>query len=608
MGAGGIVLARLKTEEEKNVLEKINGIRIIDLVLEKIKKVRGLESILLAVSENGQNDSLPQIASRHGIKIFSGPDDINERLIQAALFSGIDTIVRFAVNTPFTDRRLTEGLLNSHLENRADFSYAKGYPAGILPDVVNLNTLQKIGHSGNRFRYDQYLKNKPPGFRINTLNHQADMEGVKLNVNSLTDATMVKKFFGETRNYDFSFRELIDRLPGILTGLIATASDAAQKRRFNKTLNRLETALKPERMLSMPPHIRIDAHNLCNIRCKTCIQTFDNLSAEKFDAVFSSLPTRNARNFPIFFETGEGRYAKRAKNLGADIVDKIKKFLFPFAESVSFGAFGEPLLNKGIFNIFMDCKKNGINTHLLTNGTLLTKNVMEKLIELDIDGVSISFDGATRKVYEEIRRGADYENVVSSLRLFKTLKEKSKSVSPHLQFDFTAARENVRELPELVDLASELGVGSILVRNRYISDFMDPADSLFYYMKRGRDSIIKAREKAGTLGINFIVSSTIEAIINEANTQEGCDLPWTEAYISSVGGVHLCSCMGIKAAGNVMSQPFARIWNGGDFENIRKSLNGQAPPFPECLYCAMSGKITVNGKPNIKAFISEAHI
>lgn len=88
--------------------------------------------------------------------------------------------------------------------------------------------------------------------------------------------------------------------------------------------------------------------------------------------------------------------------------------------------YGEPLLNKEVFDEISYCSSVGIkNTFLNTNGMLLNDEAAVKLIRAGLHCLIISIDGFTKETYESIRVGGDrdivYANAVNYLKRLKEL-------------------------------------------------------------------------------------------------------------------------------------------------------------------------------------------
>ena len=87
-----------------------------------------------------------------------------------------------------------------------------------------------------------------------------------------------------------------------------------------------------------------------------------------------------------------------------------------------------------------------------TNGLLLTEDMSERLIRAGLDHLTISIDGATKETYKATR-GAKLETLLENLRGLQRAKERLGSRYPRIMFKSVLMKQNLHELPELVDLA-----------------------------------------------------------------------------------------------------------------------------------------------------------
>ena len=59
-----------------------------------------------------------------------------------------------------------------------------------------------------------------------------------------------------------------------------------------------------------------------------------------------------------------------------------------------------------------DVKKMGLKHEVITNGSLLTEERAEKVIESGLDKLFISLDGPDEELYNDIRQGADLKSFI----------------------------------------------------------------------------------------------------------------------------------------------------------------------------------------------------
>ena len=112
---------------------------------------------------------------------------------------------------------------------------------------------------------------------------------------------------------------------------------------------------------------------------------------------------------------------------------------------------GEPLTRKDFFEVARHAADRGLYVSVATNGTLLTKENVQKLKQAGVNYVDISIDGASAKTHDEFRGvpGA-FDKAVAGL---KNCIEADLCVC----IATTATKNNLEEMPAIIDLAEEIG-------------------------------------------------------------------------------------------------------------------------------------------------------
>jgi radical SAM protein with 4Fe4S-binding SPASM domain len=161
----------------------------------------------------------------------------------------------------------------------------------------------------------------------------------------------------------------------------------------------------------------------CNLRCIHCRATATELSSP------TDLPTSRA----------------------LAIIDQIAEAANPIL--VLSG--GEPLYRSDIFQLARYATEKKLRVALATNGTLVTKDVARMIVDAGVKRVSISLDGADAATHDTFRGipGA-FDAAVHGLRNLKAL-------GMSVQINMTIARHNAHQLPEVLQLAKNLGADAL---------------------------------------------------------------------------------------------------------------------------------------------------
>jgi MoaA/NifB/PqqE/SkfB family radical SAM enzyme len=102
---------------------------------------------------------------------------------------------------------------------------------------------------------------------------------------------------------------------------------------------------------------------------------------------------------------------------------------------------------------------------LITNGTLLTKEMARALVASGLDNLWISIDGATPASFADVRLGAQLPLIVENVKRLCRLRKGGHFAKPEIDIAFVAMKHNVHELPELLKLARRLGARQVKVSN-----------------------------------------------------------------------------------------------------------------------------------------------
>jgi MoaA/NifB/PqqE/SkfB family radical SAM enzyme len=297
---------------------------------------------------------------------------------------------------------------------------------------------------------------------------------------------------------------------------------------------------------------------------------------------------------------------KLGKRAGAMCFHTFKKIVddLPALEKVTLQGLGEPLLAPDLFRMIEYASGRGVRMGFNTNGTLLTPERSERLIRGGLDWLHVSLDGAAAETYEDIRAGSDFERVRGNVEALVEAKRRLGADRPRLMLVFVAMRRNIHELPRLVRLADEWGVGALWVQNLSHSfDDTDPAGSYREIRRYAEEEALwseedksvateifgRAEELAEELGLELRLPRLEEPEHVQVDGP-ACHWPFSGTYITHDAKVQpCCMVMGSDRAvlGDAERTSFSEIWRSADYESFRAGLAGQGPPPAVCQGCSL---------------------
>ncbi|MEM3545175.1 MAG: radical SAM/SPASM domain-containing protein [Nitrososphaerota archaeon] len=214
---------------------------------------------------------------------------------------------------------------------------------------------------------------------------------------------------------------------------------------------------------------------------------------------------------------------------------------------------GEPLLSKHIFEMVKIASKNDGLIGLTTNATLLTESVSEKLIENGVKTIAVSIAGSRKETHESIRVGTNFNKIIENVQCLERLRRSRNARDLRIIFTFLRIKQNIRELPEVVELASRLNVDEIVGTNiDYIPSKKHYEMKVFSYLgedppKEYVEIIKESEERARENGIsiyNYPLMMGEVAVCSEN--------PVENIYISHDGAVSPCVYLNVPTKNNLI--------------------------------------------------------
>lgn len=228
--------------------------------------------------------------------------------------------------------------------------------------------------------------------------------------------------------------------------------------------------------------------------------------------------------------------------------------------------------------------EHGVVLDLTTNGTLLDPDRVEWIAPIARD-IKISFDGATAATFERWRRGARFDRVCANVRALVERLREVRVRRPLVALQMTLMRDNVNELPKLIELAAELGVDRVKAYHLFSFDTQLDDQSLMGQLERyERDVLPRALERGVEFGVDLQLAEPSKGDSKHLEARV-CHLPWHESWVDLDGSVLVCHSHGGELAGHLRA--FDEAWNGPLYRRIRAGFAADRPTHA-CDGCGMN--------------------
>lgn len=303
------------------------------------------------------------------------------------------------------------------------------------------------------------------------------------------------------------------------------------RRLLNLYLVRYQKSRGHVKLYGSPIVLTIESTNACNLRCPYCF-------------------------------TGAGEIGRDKTMLGLPLYQKALDEMGSRLLQVEFYNWGEPLLNKGIYDMVSMASDRGISTVISTNFSFpFDQERAEKLVASELKELGVSLDGAWQETYEQYRVRGDLETVLRNVRMVNDAKAKLGSKYPHMIWEYHIFPHNntEEEIEAARRKAQELGMEFALSKGWVAGEDWDKTNEFLHLFPGGKQ------------------------------TPGHCYFLWQQAVINSEGGVAPCCGAYYKeddfgVFGGEVSVPlaalasssFRQIWNNEQFRAARELFRDRA--------------------------------
>ncbi len=141
-----IVQARLTSSRfPKKIIQKIGNKSVIELLLDRIKKSKKINNIILAIPNNKKNVEIKK--KLRNINFFLGSEnDVLDRYYKAAKKFKASMVVRICGDCPFIDPNIIDQIINIYENKNYDYvsnTIIPTFPDGLDVEVFSFNVLKK---------------------------------------------------------------------------------------------------------------------------------------------------------------------------------------------------------------------------------------------------------------------------------------------------------------------------------------------------------------------------------------------------------------------------------------------------------------------------------
>lgn len=296
-----------------------------------------------------------------------------------------------------------------------------------------------------------------------------------------------------------------------------------------------------------PHYIEIEVTTRCNLKCTMCEHTYwdekpQDMSFENF------------------------KY----------IVDQ-----FPKLKWIGLTGIGEGFLNKDFIKMLGYVKSKSIYSEIYDTFFFIDEKKSKELIEMGFDRLIMSIDAATKKTYEKIRVGSNFDKVIGNVKGVIQLKKELNAHYPEIMFHYIISKYNIEEMLPFIDLVDSLRANEDVAIT--FSAILHPFKEIKNMVVDIPKELVKnVEEKSKSKGIKLGWNKDVLEKLPISRCTE-----WTMPFFHVDGTVVSCCASNENnlrvyqhehSLGNIFKKDFKMIWNGEKYRSLRDMIHeGKIP-------------------------------
>ena len=309
-------------------------------------------------------------------------------------------------------------------------------------------------------------------------------------------------------------------------------------------------------------NVFMDQNNKCNLRCQMCGFS---------DSRVAALPKYDMPRW---------------------LFERIAAEVLPHANYVCLSLMTEPFMTRDFPDRLASVRDAGVPfSEIITNATLLNEESCRKIVDARISRVIVSIDGGTKEVFERIRVGAKFENVIRNVELLRDARDSVSATLPQLRVNHVLSELNIDHFGEFLELVERLRFEEIAVRtiSRMSNAILqESTDAAFWAKVRvAREELRRFCAATGVRDSGYLRDRhTRIELFTDAGDKLLCPKPWDTLAIHPNGDAYPCMAWSRPPIGNFSTDTFEDVWNGAALVALRREFEEKQAGV-DCLNCTI---------------------
>lgn len=307
----------------------------------------------------------------------------------------------------------------------------------------------------------------------------------------------------------------------------------------------------------LPTYLEVEVTTRCNLQCVMCEHTY---------------------------------WKEQGRDMTFEQFDRIVQ-QFPRIDWIGMSGIGTGFLNPDYLRMMRHVKRvRNPYIEIYDSCYMIDAARAKELVDIGLDRIIASVDGASAATYEKIRVGAKFATVIENIRGIDAARKAAGSRYPEITFHFIASSINKHEMVDFLRLVHSFDLGP--QTQVAITAILHEYGEIKGMAPRITQAEVEAVEaEARRLGIRVNWNKNVP---EEKAEIERC-IEWTMPFIFVDGTVIPC-CAGNESnqrafqrrsgLGNVFETDFKEIWNGPKYRELREKIWRNEVP-DACRLCSI---------------------
>jgi spore coat polysaccharide biosynthesis protein SpsF len=187
------------------VLKPILGKPTLELLIERLRRAKHVQEIVVATTINSTDDPVEALTRRLGVHCFRGSEeDVLDRVLKAAKSVQADIIVEITGDCPLVEPQVVDQVVDAYLAHKVDYvsNHLKHtFPLGLITQVFSVKILQEVADTtqdpADREHVSLHIYEHPEKYRLHNVESHLPPEyaDIRLTVDTPKDYQLIRTIY-----------------------------------------------------------------------------------------------------------------------------------------------------------------------------------------------------------------------------------------------------------------------------------------------------------------------------------------------------------------------------------------------------------------------------